>query len=482
MVSLPTVATSPPEMPNPGKLGESKAELRTRLLDEFDQCFGIQGARPSIVEAEVDHFLLNGRVSHSNLNRLQRRIQSKLGDGGRSESSYSARTERSQRSPSCLPDCASSCAPNAIRRGESICDAMPRVAEELEDDVLRWSHLAKLATKEAELEEERKREARRAAQEEMRAFLKEQVDQKQLRLKKAAEDEIEFFRLQQADLECWKQDQIKQAEERVRKMQQEVLDRNMQSEQALRAREAERQRRSSEDRRLILRAAKESELEKQAVEEKRRAFRKAQFAVAQRNSKNGADARQKRIEEERQTLQEYSRLLERQEARSKASKPRIRDQTPVAPQKAMRKGEEIYYDPDTVMKIQNEAAARAEQAELSKQERLKAEKQMHQAYLFQQIAEREAKRRRFIEEEKGGLKAAEAAAKEHEVAEQQRLQAQKLKSMEYRLELDRQIQLKKAVQQLKEDQMSGAEKAMNRRFVMEAMQKTSPPPSSTRCP
>jgi hypothetical protein len=101
------------------------------------------------------------------------------------------------------------------------------------------------------------------------------------------------------------------------------------------------------------------------------------------------------------------------------------------------------------------------------------ERHLNQAFLFQQIAEREESRRRFMEEQKDHQKAAaDAAAKEYEMAEQQRIEQQKMKNMEYRLELDRQIHLKKMMQQLQEDQMSGAEKAMNRNYVMEAMKKT----------
>ena len=38
------------------------------------------------------------------------------------------------------------------------------------------------------------------------------------------------------------------------------------------------------------------------------------------------------------------RLLEKQEARRRAAKPKIREQSPEAPPRAKRKGEEVYYD------------------------------------------------------------------------------------------------------------------------------------------
>eukprot|EP00435_Cladocopium_sp_Y103_P072746 s228_g41.t1 len=464
-----------------GLAKKTTQELRLALLDDLDRHLGVVGARPSAVEEEVERFLLRGRVSDSNLSRLERRLQARLSglsgshrSGCRSQSSYSARSE-AEKSRGLSRGCSSARKETpGIQTSEA--GDLQRVPE---DEMLRWSQMAKLARKEAEIEEMQKREARRIAQKEMRAFLQKQVDQKNLRQKQAAEDELKFFQMQKDALERWKQDQVTEAQNRLHKLQSVLRDRAVHTEAALQQREAERKRRSSEDRRLILRAAKELELEKQAVEEKRHERRIAHTALVQealKDKKKGPEARAQRIEEEKQRLEEYSKFLEAQEARSKASKPRIRDQTPAAPPRAKRKGEEVYYDPEIVMKIRNEAMARAEQAELSKQEHLKMERHRNQAFLFQQIAEREESRRRLMEEQKDHQKAAaDAAAKEYEMAEQQRIETQKMKNMEYRLELDRQIHLKKMIHQqmqLEEDQMSGAEKAMNRNYVMEAMKKT----------
>eukprot|EP00438_Fugacium_kawagutii_P013024 Skav214739 [mRNA] locus=scaffold3176:114189:115631:+ [translate_table: standard] len=456
-----------------GLARQATQDQKLALLDDLDKLLGVSGPRPPVVEEEVDYFLLKGRISNSNLSRLQRRLRARLGRDGCSswsESSYSARTatdtpkDRLCSSARCRPE------------------IPPAAHLQREDELLRWSQIAKLATKEAEIEKAQKKEAKQVAQKEMRAFLQLQVDQKNLRQKQAAEDELEFFQLQKADLERWKEEEVRQAQNRLQQMQLVMRDREVHTEEELRKREAERKRRSSEDRRLILRAAKELELEKQAVEEKRHERRQAHTALVHLEGlqEKKGKARAQRIAEERQFVEEYSKFLEAQEARSKASKPRIRDQTPAAPPRAKRKGEEVYYDPDLVMKIRNEAMARAEEAEVSKQEQLKMQRHQNQAFLFKQIAEREESRKRDIEEQKNHQKAvAEAAAKEHEMAEKQRIQSLKMKNLEYRLELDRQISLKKMMQQVQEDQMSGAEKAMNRRYVLEAMEKTSSTTSTT---
>ncbi|CAE7337786.1 unnamed protein product, partial [Symbiodinium pilosum] len=349
-------------------------------------------------------------------------------------------------------------------------DAVP------EDDVLRWSQVAKLAVREAQLEEVRKKQARKMAQNEMKEYLKQQMEHKTSEKQKAVESEHKLHELQQVELERWKRDQTAQAQERLRKVQQVIRDREAQSEEVYRKREAEKEQKLEEDRRLVLRATHEIELEKQAVQAKREQTKQAQMALVRevgQDQEKRSEARQRRIQEEKRALQEYAELLDKQEARSKATKPKIRDQLPAAPPRVKRKGEELYYDQDIVMRIHNEALAREEQADLDKQAHLKMERRKNQDFLFQQIAERD-QQKKLIREQKSSLKAAaQAAAEEHRAAETHQLNERRKKYLQYRLDLEGQMRAKQVPQQAREDQMSGAEKAINRKYVMEALQKTS---------
>mmetsp|Transcript_62851 Transcript_62851/g.147443 ORF Transcript_62851/g.147443 Transcript_62851/m.147443 type:complete len:479 (+) Transcript_62851:27-1463(+) len=459
-----------------GSLKEkNKQELQQILLKDFDQLLGLEYPRPAAVEEEIQLFLASGRASESNLGRLQRRVEARLSSSQRSESNYTSRTDPSNyRSGSATARESSSRHREANKQLAG--DPLASLGTVPEDELLRWSQVAKLAVKEAQLEQVHRKEAKKAAQKEMRDYLQQQIDHKTSKKKRAAEDERKFFEMQEAELERWKRDQTVQAEERLRKVQQVVKDREAQSEEVYRKREAEKEQKLEEDRRLVLRAAKEMQLEKEAAKERREQTKQAQIALVQevgQDHEKKSEARQRRIQEEKQILQEYVDLLDKQEARSKAMKPKIRDQLPSAPARAKRKGEELYYDEDIVMKIHNEALARAEQAEVSKQAQLKMARHKNQDFLFQQIAERD-EQKRLVQEQKGNLKAAaQAAAEEHRLTEKHHLSERRRKYLQYRLELEGQMRSRKTAPQTLEDQMSGAEKAINRRYVFQALQKTS---------
>lgn len=130
----------------------------------------------------MDQFLASGRVSDANLRRLLRRAEARLVlSGVRSDAAYSgAATERS--APPAPPALAP--APASAR--------LPSVSEE---ELLRWSQVAKLAQKEVELEALQKREAKKHAQSEIRSYLQHQIDEKNAKKQKAAEDERKFCHL-----------------------------------------------------------------------------------------------------------------------------------------------------------------------------------------------------------------------------------------------------------------------------------------------
>ena len=204
-------------------------ELRRVLLADLDRVLGLAGSAPPLVEEEVDQFLASGRVSDSNLHRLLRRTQARLLPGARSESGYSvhtSRTERSSRAPRApsVGSCQSAREPREPREKERATEVMRSVPEE---EMLRWSQVAKLATKEAQLEELQKKEAKKHAQEEMRSYLLHQIDVKNSKRAKAAEDERKFHEIQEAELQRWKKDQVTQAEQRLKKVQQVIRDREV---------------------------------------------------------------------------------------------------------------------------------------------------------------------------------------------------------------------------------------------------------------
>ena len=94
----------------------------------------------------MDQFLASGRVSDANLKRLLRRAEARLLlAGARSDAGYSgAQTERSQ--PPALPAPVAPAQQVQSARGPTRPE-LPRVEEE--EDLLKWSQVAKLAKKDS---------------------------------------------------------------------------------------------------------------------------------------------------------------------------------------------------------------------------------------------------------------------------------------------------------------------------------------------
>ena len=116
-----------------------------RELQDLDRILGLPPSRPLVVEEEVDQFLATGRVSDANLKRLLRRAEARLLlAGARSDAGYSgAQTERSQ--PLALPPVAPAQQVQSARGPAR--PEMPSVEEE--EDLLKWSQVAKLAKKDS---------------------------------------------------------------------------------------------------------------------------------------------------------------------------------------------------------------------------------------------------------------------------------------------------------------------------------------------
>ena len=170
-------------------------EFQIPLWQDLDRILGLSNARPAVVEEEVDQFLASGRVSEANLKRLLRRAEARLIiAGARSDAGYSAVTagSRSQRDP---PKPVPAQVPPAAPAPASA--RMPQRDEGVsaEEQLLKWSQVAKLAHKEAELEALQKREAKKNAQTEIRTYLQQQIDEKNSKKQKAAEAEKKFCHL-----------------------------------------------------------------------------------------------------------------------------------------------------------------------------------------------------------------------------------------------------------------------------------------------
>mmetsp|Transcript_101160 Transcript_101160/g.198505 ORF Transcript_101160/g.198505 Transcript_101160/m.198505 type:complete len:103 (-) Transcript_101160:19-327(-) len=97
-------------------------------------------------------------------------------------------------------------------------------------------------------------------------------------------------------------------------------------------------------------------------------------------------------------------------------------------------------------------------------------RQTNQDYLFQQIAERNKNREKALEQKRQQKLQAQAASEEHTEAERRRVDEARTKYLQYRDELEKQMEAKREAHKAKtsEDQMTAAERAINRQLIKEA--------------
>ena len=144
---LPQLHSSFYSIPLCNSLGPRSERNNCRELQDLDRILGLPPSRPLVVEEEVDQFLASGRVSDANLKRLLRRAEARLLlAGARSDAGYSgAQTERSQ--PPALPPVAPVAPAQQVQSARG--PARPEMPSVEEEDLLKWSQVAKLAKKDS---------------------------------------------------------------------------------------------------------------------------------------------------------------------------------------------------------------------------------------------------------------------------------------------------------------------------------------------
>eukprot|EP00931_Biecheleriopsis_adriatica_P031241 TRINITY_DN18344_c0_g1_i2.p1 TRINITY_DN18344_c0_g1~~TRINITY_DN18344_c0_g1_i2.p1 ORF type:complete len:504 (+),score=147.52 TRINITY_DN18344_c0_g1_i2:56-1513(+) len=461
---------------------ENKEELRRLLLTDFEQALG---ARHEAVEDEVNKFLNSGRASDSNLNRLQRRVQARI-SGSRSARSESRSSEAIQELSALAAQSGSqtarerrqsggSAALQSTKPSQSAWRTRPDMATVPEEDDIMWSQFAKLAKRELELEQDKKQKSVKKSQQELSDFLQAQVSQKKMKERIAAEENIKFFQMQEAEMARWKADEILKAQERAQKVEQLRRERDMQTAEKHKREEKEKSMDRDEDKRWVMKGKEDLEKEQRALQEKKDRNKRMQAAeasqVAARISKKaaGMEALQNRIDAEQKIIAEYAEVLKAQDERSHMRKPKIHQQLLELPEREKRRGEELYYDDELVTKTYKEALEKSEQAEKQKQDRLKMERYQIRDYLFKQMAERDQQKKVELDQKEAQMQIALAAAAEHKRLERQRSEDIRHRSEKYKKELEKQVQAKRSGTHLSEDQMSQDERAMNRRLITENM-------------
>lgn len=464
------------------RVGQENVDgLRKELLEGIHQVVGSpEVAKDSAIRDEVDRFLENGRVSASNLNRLERRVlrqqQSPLSarSGSASYSMYSpgtgpmsARMSTSSRLSGALASQEAkqtNGGPSPMRRSEALQGSAPVCI----DDMQKWSQMALHARLLAEREKAEKIERRRRNQEEMRAYLDRQIEAKAM-MKQQEEAQVQRIREQtMSEVEQWREAEATQHANKKEKALALKHEREGQKMASRSLREQEKLLRKAEEVEMAGQVASDIQKEQKAdlVKKHERTETMKKFVAEwERDRGRRGEGRQERIDEERRQVAEYEEMLRLQQIRNRQPK-----YSHAPEQDIPRRKEDEAYSEDNLMRQMRERAARKDQAERQEAEERRAMNMDVKDFLFTQISERRNRRTSELEQKVATKVATDMNSLGHLEQEKKRIEEQRSRNFNHRQELEEQMAIRRARVKEDKDGMSTAERAINKRLIGEAVE------------
>jgi len=472
-----------------GRVSEDRQqELRSLLLSDLETRGFARGGNAGACHEEVEKFLQNGHVSGSNLSRLERRVLRRMHMSNAPASARQSEfggssviSDFTKASGGAMSARAPSSQARSVLRGVpedllSVTGEKPRSMLEQNPEIYKWSEIAKHSKLLEDREKVAKREKIKTSQEKIRLELEEQIREKERKeaLKKI-EDKANFHRMEE-ELAKWKESEDLAIQEQKKAALEVKKDREVQVACYKRLRDEEKMEKLEQDRRFVKKAQAELEEEQTLAAEKKKRQKDAMYGLL-REWEEGRAAREEaekvKRAEEKKKVKEYQQMLEDQEERNRQARPPPRqpagEYSP--PDKAQRRREEKRRD-EMMMKVVKEANKKAAEEQQRKNEQRSVDLQHNQEFLFSQMHERDAKKREELEQRDRQKQIVQDETREYMEIEKQRIEQRRMKNIQHRLELEKQISMKKASPKVlnAEDTMSQAERAINRILLQEAQE------------
>ena len=375
---------------------KKREDLKDQLTEKFKSRFGHGACKEAdevsvnsaMIRKEVENFARKAPVTNSNLDRLERRIQSRaqgraLDDAStvsKAISGVSQYTGLSQRS-----------------RSATSLVGQHLVAPKRKHD---WSKLDDYASYLHEQDALRQKLGVQALQRKMKLDLDAQVQDKLKRRDEALEEEKKHHENTLLELERWKQQEKEREEERHQRIQKEKEDRDEQLRYERLLKDQEEQRKKDEEAQLVEKIVNEMEADQKRFEKKKEQTKRAMRKVFEQNKQDQLkrdEAAREAKEKEAATIKEFNRLVdEQEEAKAKELHDRMARQAEL-----MKKLQDNVNTMKQESGDTDEARARAQQdeadrhyfeAESIKQQRLKQMKLENQAYLLKQMHEKDGRK------------------------------------------------------------------------------------------
>jgi len=460
-----------PDFAMNGKLSETRRaklmdlkkreDLKDQLTEKFKHRFGHGACKEAdevsvnsaTIRKEVESFARKAPITETNLDRLERRIQSraqgKTVDGAstvsKAISGISQYTGLSQRSKS----------------------ATSLVGKQLVARKHDWSKLDEYASYLHEQDALRQRLGVQALQRKMKLDLDAQVQDKLKRRDEALEEEKKHYENTLLELERWKQQEKEREDERHHRVLKEKEDRDEQLRYEKVLKDQEEQRRKDEEVQLVDKIVSEMEADQKRHEKKKEQTRRAMRKVFEQNAEDQRkrdQAAREAKEKEAATIKEYNRILdEQEEAKAKELNERMERQAQL-----MKKLQENVSSIKAESGDQDATRARAQQeeqdrhyfeAEAIKQQRLKQMRLENQAYLLKQMQERDSRKDddKYLTDIQAQIM--ERDSQEFNAVEKQKVIDRRERSVAYQKEIIKQMEWKAAQREI---EMSDTEVALNK--------------------
>lgn len=441
-----------------------REDLKDALVEKFKGRFGKgsslkdpdeMSVSSEVIRKEVDRFAKTAAVTEANLIRLERRLHGRaqkcIADDNQSVisgvSNYSGMT-RSRSAASIA--------------GREVVGSKFELPASYD-----WTRLDEYASYLHEQDALWQQLGVKALQRKMRMDLDQQVAEKSKRKTDAVEEDRRYFENSLMEMERWKEQEQLRQDEKQQRIVKEKLDRDAQLEYERKLKDEELQKKKDEEASLVEKIVNEMELEERRYEKKKEQTKRAMRKVFEENMEDQRRrniAKKEATEKEAETMKEYNRLLDEQEGqRAMELAARMERQSEL-----MKKLQE---NVDSVKKGAGDndaqrAALQAEEqdrhyfeAESVKQNRLQQMRFENQAYLLKQMEEKDSRKNeeKYLQQIQAAI--LERDAEEYNAVEKQKVIDRKLRNLEHRKDIERQMEYKSR-QSVPE--MSEAEIQLNR--------------------
>merc|ERR1712187_921641 len=281
--------------------------------------------------------------------------------------------------------------------------------------------------------------------------LNRQVEDARVKSDRVKDEDQKFFEDQIHDLEKWRvrEDEKEASRKEHLRVQKEERDRQLKEQHA--RRDEEKIRQHDEAQELKQRISQELRSERERVENllvSRREQKKRALEVSSESAKIRETAQKNQAEAEDRAVQQYQNLREQREQQALQKKKTEEGQRTLRESAGMKRAEvEKAKENEAIAKAAAERAAKDMhdvQRERAKEERLAKQRLDTQAYLLQQMRDKHNVKQAEKDQCKQQRMAQEVDAQDFTSGEKQRGHEKRLRNMEHKMELERQIATKMA--------------------------------------